>query len=215
MTPLDQPLVIDDSGERDAACVKATLAGDGNAFGRLVEAYERRAVSAAYRLLGNSHEAAEIAQESFLRAFRSLSRLKEPTRFGPWLLRIVSNLSLNARRSRRTGITVALDEQRGTDGVTSGSGEPVVTSVGPDRQAENRELQDALDAALARLPEKQRLSLILFTVEGWAQKDIAEFLHCSLENVKWNVFQGRRKLRELLGDTIGHRWMKRDETRDK
>jgi RNA polymerase sigma-70 factor (ECF subfamily) len=63
-------------------------------------------------------------------------------------------------------------------------------------------MQEALDAALATLPEKQRLSLVLFTIEGWAQKDIAEFLECSIENVKWNVFQARRRLRDMLGDML-------------
>ena len=200
MTRSDRPLFSEDTGNRDAAWVQAARAGDTGAFGRLVEAYQRPAVSTAYRLLGNSDDAAEVAQEAFLRAYRSLNRLKEPTRFGPWLLRIVSNLSLNARRARRSGSTVRLDEQRGTDGFTSGDGEPVVTSLGPDREAESRELQTAIDAALDALPEKQRLTLVLFTVEGWAQKDIAALLECSLETVKWNVFQARRRLREQLGD---------------
>jgi RNA polymerase sigma-70 factor, ECF subfamily len=201
MTESEQPLFTDETGQRDAAWVTAALGDDPNAFGRLVAAYERPAVATAYRLLGNSDDARDVSQEAFLRAYRSLARLKEPSRFGPWLLRIVSNLSLNARRSRKSGSTVPLDEQRGTDGASSG-GEPVVTSFGPDRHAESQELQAAIDTALERLPEKQRLALVLFTIEGWAQKDIAELLECSLETVKWNVFQARKRLREYLGDLL-------------
>jgi RNA polymerase sigma-70 factor (ECF subfamily) len=59
-----------------------------------------------------------------------------------------------------------------------------------------------LDAALDTLPDKQRLALVLFTIEGWPQKDIAELLECSLETVKWNVFQARKRLRERLGDHL-------------
>ncbi len=202
MTTSGQPLFSDDAYERDAGWVAACLAGDPDAFGRLVQTYERRTVATAYRFLGNSHEAAEVSQEAFLRAYRSLSKLEDPKRFGPWLLRIVSNLSLNARRSRKSGKMVPLDEARGTDGLSGRDGEPVVTSAGPDREAEGREMQSALDDALATLPEKQRQSLVLFTVEGWAQKDIAEHLGCTVENVKWNVFQARKKLREILGDKL-------------
>lgn len=198
MTDSKQPLFTEESGARDAAWVAKALGGDSEAFGRLVGVYQRPAVATAYRLLGNSEDAQEVVQEAFLRAYRALSRLKEPTRFGPWMLRIVSNLSLNARRSRRSTSTVPLDEQRGTEGATGGGGEPVVSAFGPDRHAESRELQEALDEAMARLPEKQRMALVLFTIEGWAQKDIAELLECSLETVKWNVFQARKRLRSEL-----------------
>jgi RNA polymerase sigma-70 factor (ECF subfamily) len=201
MTQPDRPLFTEDSGKRDAAWVQAALSGDSDAFGRLVAAYQRAAVSTAYRLLGNSDDAAETAQEAFLRAYRALNRLKDPARFGPWLLRTVSNLALNARRSRRR-VTVELDEERGTEDSVDRQGPSKVTSMTPEREAEGHELQVAIDAALEALPEKQRLALVLFTIDGWAQKDIAELLECSLETVKWSVFQARKKLRERLGDMI-------------
>lgn len=78
-----------------------------------------------------------------------------------------------------------------------------MAGFGPDVEAQGREMQAALDEAMEGLPEKQRLSLVLFTIEGWAQKDIAEFLECSVENVKWNVFQARKRLRERLGNVLG------------
>lgn len=191
------------TGRQDAAWVQEAMGGDTEAFGHLITAYERRAVAVAYRLLGNRDDAADVAQEAFLRAYRSLSKLKDPTRFGPWLMRIVSNLSLNARRSRKSGTTVTLDESQGTDGMATGDEGPATsTTFTPDARMEHREMQAALEDALETLPEKQRLSLVLFTIEGWAQKDIAELLECSLENVKWNVFQARKRLRERLGGMI-------------
>lgn len=201
-TQSDWPDNLDESAQRDAGRVRAALAGDTEAFGRLVETYQRRAVGVAYRLLGNSDDAAETAQEAFLRAYQSLARLKEPARFGPWLMRIVSNLSLNRRRSRRTASTVSLDEQKGTETATTSDGRPVASSHGPASRMAGREVQAAIDAAIEQLPEKQRLSLVLFTIEGWAQKDIADFLECSVENVKWNVFQARKRLKTILGDLI-------------
>ena len=202
MDHTNQPLFTDATGARDAGWVQAARDGNQDAFGCLAKAYERPAIATAYRLLGNNHDALEVVQEALLRAYRSLDRLNEPSRFGPWLLRIVSNLSLNARRSRRTGSTVALDEQWGSDGVMNTGGEPAAVEVGPDHRAEGHELGEAIDAALNSLPEKQRVALVLFTIEGWPQKDIAALLECSLENVKWHVFQGRKRLREQLGDLL-------------
>lgn len=198
MTESNRPLFTEDAGKRDAAWVHAVLAGDSGAFGNLVETYQRAVVATSYRLLSNNDDAQEVAQEAFLKAYQSLSRLNDPTRFGPWLLRIVSNLSLNARRSRKSSQSVTLDEELGTGDDSA----PKTVNVGPERRTENRELQAAIDNALEQLPEKQRMALLLFTVEGWAQKDIAEVLECSLETVKWNVFQGRKRLKELLGDQL-------------
>ncbi len=203
MTSADESAFGESTGQRDAAWVREAIAGDTEAFGRLVTEYQRRAVAVAYRILGNRDDAVDVAQEAFLRAYRSLDKLKEQARFGPWLMRIVSNQALNARRSRKTGATVELDESQGSEGLDSGEGSPTVSrTFTPDTRLEHREMQEALEEALNTLPEKQRLSLVLFTIEGWAQKDIAELLECSLENVKWNVFQARKRLREQLGDAI-------------
>jgi len=203
MASSDEAAFGESTGQRDAAWVREAIAGDTEAFGHLITTYERRAVAVAYRLLGNRDDAVEVSQEAFLRAYRSLEKLKEPARFGPWLMRIVSNLSLNARRSRKSGTTGALDENQGADGMATGEGGPATTvTFTPDSRMQHREMQAALEEALETLPEKQRLSLVLFTIEGWAQKDIAELLECSLENVKWNVFQARKRLRERLGGLI-------------
>src|SRR5262245_560315 len=91
----------DDAGRLDADAVAQTLNGDLRAYDRLIESYQRRAVAVSYRLLGNINDAMDVCQDAFLRAYRSLSTLQEPRRFGPWLMRIVSNLSLNFRRDRQ------------------------------------------------------------------------------------------------------------------
>src|SRR5262249_8776927 len=89
--------VADGQQSADASCVRRTLAGDVRAFDELIERYQRRIVSIAYRLLGNGHDAADVCQEAFLRAYRSLDTLQEPHRFGAWLTRIAGNLALNYR----------------------------------------------------------------------------------------------------------------------
>lgn len=178
-------------------------AGDTAAFADLVRAYQRRAVSVAYRLLGNAEDAGDVSQDAFVRAYRSLSQLQDPSRFGPWLLRTVSNLSLNFRRARASRAAASLDDWSSL-GETRRPGE---ASAVAERSADEAgplpaELHAAISRAMERLPDKQRLALVLFSVEGMPQKEVAEVLECSVELVKWNVFQARRKLKELLAEFL-------------
>ena len=96
-----------EGGEDDKELVVAVLNGRREAFDELIRRYQRQAVAVSYRLLGNSHDALEVTQDAFLKAYTSLSTLQRPEAFGGWLMRIVSNLSLNFRRSRRTRLAIA------------------------------------------------------------------------------------------------------------
>lgn len=189
---------------QDAAQIELVVRaqnGDAEAFGRLVRVHQRRAVSLAYRLLGNAEDASDVAQDAFVRAFRGLDQLDDPAKFGGWLMRVVSNLSLNYRRSRALRAAGPLDENAAggtTDRRREARGLRVVAESPDEGDELNEELHDAVTAAMNALPEKQRLALILFSVEGVPQKEVAEILECSVELVKWNVFQARKKLKELL-----------------
>ena len=186
----------------DGELVRQTLAGRRRAFDELVDRYQRRATSVAYRLLGNLHDALEVCQDAFVRAYRNLATLSDEERFGPWLLRIVTNLSLNRRRSRKLRVTVAND--------TAGPGSPfweegeAVVSHGerPGAQLAATELAVRIAAGLAGLPERQRAALVLFSIEELPQREVAEILGCSVEAVKWHVFQARRKMRIRLKDYL-------------
>jgi RNA polymerase sigma-70 factor (ECF subfamily) len=190
-------------GERtDAELVGDALAGNRGAFGQLVDRYQKRAAWVAYRLLGNREDALEVCQESFIKAWSRLADLKEPEKFGSWLLRTVTNQSLNYRRDRRGGSgALSLDdamsgEGGGRDAQTTIPGRSVPTGPAADMTAS--ELSRAAREAIDRLPHKQRMALILFGLEGLPQQQVAEVLHTSVEAVKWHVFQARKKLREML-----------------
>ena len=194
-------------GPSDGQLVEQTIAGDRKAFDVLIRRYQRQAVAVSYRLLGNSSDSLEVTQDAFLKAFTSLSTLQKPEAFGGWLMRIVSNLSLNYRRSRKTRTAVPLSEVLGpqtgeTTEAHGGGSEWMSTSADPVRGLEGKELGAKLKEALAQLPEKQRQAIILFTIDELPQKEVAEQLKCSVEAVKWHVFQGRKKLRELLKEHL-------------
>ena len=183
------------------------MAGRRDAFDELIRRHQRKALAISYRLLGNSHDAAEVTQDAFLKAYASLKTLESPEKFCGWLMRIVSNLSLNRRRGRRRSAQLPVDDilgvsegqarsEAGSRGVETGRAED------PYQQLEGKELGGRLREALEKLPEKQRVAIVMFTIEGMPQKDIAEALDCSVEAVKWHVFQGRKKLRETLRDLL-------------
>ncbi|MFQ5492481.1 MAG: RNA polymerase sigma factor [Phycisphaerae bacterium] len=194
------------SARHDAELVSSVLAGNPGRYDELVRRYQRRAVAVAYRLLGDIHDAADVAQDAFLRAYKSLATLQDRRRFGPWLMRIVSNLSLNYRRSRQAGPVrraVSLDDApEGSDPLRSATGQAPAGRTSPADTSVSNELQAAIDRGLDRLPEKQRLALVLFSMEGVPQKEVAQILDCTIELVKWNVFQARKALRKELADYL-------------
>jgi RNA polymerase sigma-70 factor (ECF subfamily) len=189
----------------DGQLVERVLNGQRDSFDVLIGRYQKQAVAVSYRLLGNTHDALEVTQDAFVKAYTSLATLQKPEAFGGWLMRIVSNLSLNFRRSRKTRAQLPLDDLLGpADGASTDAGgsEWMARSGDPVRRLESEEMGRRLQTALAQLPEKQRLAIVMFTIEEMSQKQVAEALHCSVEAVKWHVFQGRKKLKEMLKDVM-------------
>jgi RNA polymerase sigma-70 factor (ECF subfamily) len=193
----------------DGTLVEQVLGGRRQAFDDLVRRYQRQAVAVSYRLLGNSHDAMEVTQDAFVKAFSSLATLQKPEAFGGWLMRIVSNLSLNYRRSRKTRQQLPLDDLLGPTeaaqqaAASTGGGSDWMTQSGdPVHLLESEEMGRKLQQALQQLPEKQRLAILMFTIDQMPQKQVAEALNCSVEAVKWHVFQGRKRLKEILRDHL-------------
>ena len=173
-------------GVEDAELSARAAAGDRTAFGGLVERYAGQARRLARAILGNMEDADDAAQDGFLAALKSIERY-DPTRpFGPWLLRIVANAASDRRRRLRVRTTEQIP-------VDSASGEP-----GPERVTDRNAFRAALDTALARLPTRQRIAVVLFDMEGYSHREIAEVVKVPEGTVRSDVFHARRALRESL-----------------
>ena len=196
--------VPDDS--KQITLVRRACGGEREAFDELVRLHLAQATAVSVRLLGNRSDAAEVVQDAFFKAWRNLDSLQKPEAFAGWLMRIVTNLSLNKRRSRGLRKAASIDDDESgsiTDAVKSQSTSgDALGSIDPERIALGKELGIELERALAQLPEKQRVAILLFTIQGQSQKQIAETLECSVEAVKWHVFQGRKKLKEILREYL-------------
>src|SRR3954451_18273729 len=142
-----QPRELDDAAPTDGQLVVRTNEGDRKAFDQLINRYQRQAVAVSYRFLGNSQDALEVTQDAFLKAFTSLATLQKPEAFGGWLMRIVSNLSLNFRRGRKNKQQLPIDELLRASGprTTAGGGRGGRAPGGdPVRKLEGRELGQKL-----------------------------------------------------------------------
>ena len=181
----------DAAGSRDddePALVTRALAGDRTALGVLVTRFAAPVRRLAYAILRDADEADDAAQDGVLQALVKLDRY-DPTRpFGPWLMRIVANAAIDRRRRRAVRDTTELDE-----GLTGGG--PL-----PDVEVDRLALRQRLAMALDKLPQRYRMALVLFDVEGYSQAEIAEILGVAPGTVRSAVFHARRRLRRWLED---------------
>ncbi len=172
----------------EAALVARALAGDRAAFGALAERYAAPARRVARAVLDDPDDADDAAQDALLAALVKLQQYDSRRPFGPWLMRIVANAATDRRRRRTVRRAEPLD--------------PNTTAGGPrpDVQTERRALAERLREALAELPERRRVAVVLFDVEGYSHAEIAEILGVAEGTVRSEVFHARRRLRVLLAD---------------
>ena len=176
----------------DRDLVKAALRGRTVAFEALVRRHLRSAYAVALARTGSPHDAEDVCQDAFIAALERLSTLRDPDRFGAWLLEIVRNRALNLIRSP-TGAIRGADRGGGGTGRRPRSG----------REAERSALREDLLGALAVLDETRREVTLLHDVEGWRHAEIAERLGMPEGTVRYHLHEARRTLRERLAGRYG------------
>ena len=159
------------------------------AFEELVELTDRQVYTLAYRLVGDRHEAEDVAQEAYLRVYRSLRSFRGDSRFETWLHRVVANTALNHMRSKSRFGDLADEPDRI---LRLAESEP--DSAALDAIPEQAELS----AALSQLPHAQRVAVVLKDVYGFTTAEIAERLGTSEGAIKLRLHRGRRNLKELI-----------------
>jgi RNA polymerase sigma-70 factor (ECF subfamily) len=176
----------------DRALVEACLAGRREAFDQIVVRHRRAVYRLCYRFVGNHEDATDLAQESFLRAYRALRSFKGDSAFGTWLHRIAVNLSLNAvaTRARRAETS----EERAA-----------MVASGPDAMSLvlREERAARVRAAIGRLAPRQRATLVLRVYQEMPHQEIADLLGSSVGAVKANFSHALNNLKRLLGGDPG------------
>ncbi|HWW61895.1 MAG TPA: sigma-70 family RNA polymerase sigma factor [Thermoanaerobaculia bacterium] len=174
----------------DAAAVERARGGDPDAFRLLVERHSRVIFRVAYRMTGNEHDADDVVQEAFLRAYRQIEHFEERANFSTWLHRIAINCSLDLLRARGRH-----DKHYGGEADESAL---ETDAPQPDRLVLSAELQQHVAAALERLSGNERTAFVLRHFEGMPVEEIGRTLGIQVSAAKHTIFRAVKKLREAL-----------------
>ncbi len=190
-----QAHALDDSlNSDDQQFIDACLAGDTEAFGRLVERHQDRLCNTLFNVLGSTEDARDVAQESFVQAFNKLDTFQGRSAFYTWLYRIAMNTAVTYRRKHRRG-TISIEASRERIG-----SEPVDARPDnqPDQQMEAAERQALVRTALSEISIEYRTVLVLKEMEGLKYEEIAEIVNCPIGTVRSRIHRARNDLRERL-----------------
>ena len=180
----------------------AFQAGDQEAFRRLVKRSQSKVYAVIYRLVPNHAQVEDLTQEVFLRVFRTAARYRPMAKFSTWLYRIASNVALNALRSGRKMKLSSLE--LGDDDESSWRRDvPDTRSAAPPTGLDAEELQACILAAIAELPDSQRIAITLNKFEHLSYQEIAKVLDCSTMAVKSLLSRARCNLRTALVRYLG------------
>lgn len=193
----DDSTLVEDVASEDIVWIERLKAGDVRAFDFLVKKYQRRLYSVIYNLTANKEDSADLAQEAFVKAFRSIHSFKGNSAFYTWLYRIALNTTLTFLKKNRKNALLSLEN----------CDEALQRSETFARLAENRggdkatllhELQEKLNEALQSLSLKHRTVVILFEIEGMSHSEIAKTLKCSEGTVRSRLHYAKEQLKQAL-----------------
>ena len=189
-------------GRDESELVGELQSGSESAFDWLVTHYHAAVFNLILGMLGDTSDAADATQEVFLKAFKGIRKFRGGSSLKTWLYRIAIREALNHRRwfKRHLQKNVSIDAEREQDHA------PLEIEDGgatPFDQLASQEIQRAVQAALAQVPEAFRSAVILRDLEGLSYEEVAEVLECSVGTVKSRILRGRRSLKDLLCPLLG------------
>jgi RNA polymerase sigma-70 factor (ECF subfamily) len=173
--------------------------GDTNAFEELIDRHQALVAGTVARMLGSNSDVEDIAQQVFIRVWKSARRYVPRAKFTTWLLKITRNLVFNELRRSKRHAHVSLQSEPGAAEVPLKD----ETNPAPDASLLETELQRAIEEAIVQLPESQRMALVLRRYEQLSYEQIAEVLDLSVPAVKSVLFRARTELRARLSRYLG------------
>ena len=199
-------------GDTDLMLVERTVAGDQKAFELLVLKYQRRIERLIGRMVRDTNLVEDIAQETFIRAYRALAQFRGEAQFYTWLYRIAVNTAKKALVDLKRDPVVSESSLRGNDDEeeTSGVENELTTAETPETVLAAKEIAATVNSAMEALPDELRQAVTLREIEGLSYEEIAEVMNCPIGTVRSRIFRAREaialKLRPLLDTREGDRW---------
>lgn len=195
------------SQKNDRDLVLACQKRDPAAFEELVKRHQRTVYTLLYQLAPDWSDTSDLSQEVFIRVWRSINNLRNPSSFRSWLTQIVTNLFYDELRKRPRRVpTISMDEGINPDGE---EGENVTRDIPdssslPDEKVLNQELSELIRESMSKLPEQFRTAIVLREVEGLSYEEIAILTKTEMGTVKSRIARARTKLQELLQPYLQH-----------
>jgi RNA polymerase sigma-70 factor (ECF subfamily) len=183
----------------DVRLMRLVARGDTSAFEEVIERHQALVAGTAARMLGSNSDVEDIAQQVFIRVWKSARRYVPRAKFTTWLLKITRNLVFNELRRAKRRAQVPLQSDPGAEEIPLKD----ETNPAPDASLLEDELQRAIEEAIMQLPESQRMALVLRRYEQLSYDQIAEVLDLSVPAVKSVLFRARTELRSRLSKYLG------------
>ncbi|MBK1780995.1 RNA polymerase sigma factor RpoE [Advenella sp. WQ 585] len=193
----------------DAELVARVQKGDKRAFDLLVLKYQRKIMRLLSRMLNNHAEVEDIAQETFIKAYRALPQFRGDSAFYTWLYRIAINTARNWLSSNQRKMLVS-DTFETKDGETFSQSDNLIDIDTPESRMVSREIGQTVNKAIEDLPEDLRTAIVLREIEGLSYEEIAQTMECPIGTVRSRIFRAREaiaaRLKPVLGQDSGRRW---------
>jgi RNA polymerase sigma-70 factor (ECF subfamily) len=197
--PASDPTPLPLAEQAEDALVRASLAGQLEAYDELVRRYQQRVYTTIYNMTSNHEDANDLVQEAFIRGFQALGSFKGDSSFYTWVYRIAVNKTLNFLKSRKNkpGLSLNdLDAENDPDLVA------LVSENTPRRDMALSELQEKLNEALQKLSEPHRIVVVMHDVQGLPHEEIARLLDCNIGTVRSRLFYARQQLQTYLSSYL-------------
>jgi RNA polymerase sigma-70 factor (ECF subfamily) len=197
--------------DSDAILVERTVAGDQKAFELLVIKYQRRIQRLIGRMVRDVDLVEDIAQETFIRAYRALAQFRGEAQFYTWLYRIAVNTAKKALMDLKRNPTISENSFKSdNDDETSPLENELTSNETPDAVLASKEIAQIINAALEALPEDLRQAITLREIEGLSYEEISTAMSCPIGTVRSRIFRAReaisQKVKPLLENQSGKRW---------
>jgi RNA polymerase sigma-70 factor (ECF subfamily) len=211
---LPSSLPAEKAADSDAMLVERTVAGDQKAYELLVIKYQRRIQRLIGRMVRDVDLVEDIAQETFIRAYRALAQFRGEAQFYTWLYRIAVNTAKKALMDLKRDPTVSENAFKSGQSDESDETSPLenelTSSETPDAVLASKEIAEIINAAMEALPEELRQAITLREIEGLSYEEISEAMDCPIGTVRSRIFRAReaisQKVKPLLENQSGKRW---------
>lgn len=187
-------------GPGDQELVARCQKGDTGAFNELITRYRQRCFSMIYQMVRNEDDAWDLAQDGFVRAWRSIGHFKGQSSFYTWLYRVMTNVALDWIRKKHIQGAQEFDDTVGLRRIEPGAVTAPKAVLEPSERLADGEIRQRINAAIEKLSPEHRTVVVLREIEGLEYTEIAEAMDCSIGTVMSRLFYARKKLQSLLQD---------------